>query len=55
MGYKPVNCVWEFTLACDLRCGHCGSEAPSLRERGWHSSRRGPCDGDVHFILERRG
>ncbi|MBI5529518.1 MAG: radical SAM protein [Deltaproteobacteria bacterium] len=29
--FKPVNCVWEFTLACDLRCGHCGSRAGTAR------------------------
>lgn len=25
--WRPRNCVWEITLACDLRCGHCGSRA----------------------------
>ena len=26
-GWKPRNCVWELTLACNLRCRHCGSSA----------------------------
>lgn len=25
--WKPRNCVWELTLACNLRCKHCGSRA----------------------------
>jgi radical SAM protein with 4Fe4S-binding SPASM domain len=25
--YLPRFCVWELTLACNLRCGHCGSSA----------------------------
>jgi len=24
---RPRYCVWELTLACNLRCGHCGSRA----------------------------
>lgn len=24
---RPRHCVWELTLACNLRCGHCGSRA----------------------------
>jgi MoaA/NifB/PqqE/SkfB family radical SAM enzyme len=24
---KPSYCVWELTLACNQRCGHCGSKA----------------------------
>jgi radical SAM protein with 4Fe4S-binding SPASM domain len=27
LGYYPRFCVWELTLACDLRCQHCGSFA----------------------------
>lgn len=27
LGYYPRFCVWELTLACDLRCQHCGSIA----------------------------
>ncbi|MBU1244599.1 radical SAM protein [Myxococcota bacterium] len=30
--YKPRMCVWELTLACNLRCGHCGSRAGVARE-----------------------
>jgi radical SAM protein with 4Fe4S-binding SPASM domain len=26
-GCRPVNVVWELTLACDLKCSHCGSRA----------------------------
>jgi radical SAM protein with 4Fe4S-binding SPASM domain len=25
--HRPVHVVWEITLACNLRCGHCGSRA----------------------------
>jgi MoaA/NifB/PqqE/SkfB family radical SAM enzyme len=31
--YRPFNCVWELTLACNLRCAHCGSRAGRPRER----------------------
>lgn len=27
----PVHCVWEITLACDLKCRHCGSRAGKRR------------------------
>jgi radical SAM protein with 4Fe4S-binding SPASM domain len=30
-GWRPKNCVWELTLACNLRCGHCGSRAGHAR------------------------
>ena len=30
--YIPFSCVWEFTLACNLRCIHCGSTAGKRRE-----------------------
>ena len=26
MEYIPVNSVWEITMACNMRCGHCGSQ-----------------------------
>jgi radical SAM protein with 4Fe4S-binding SPASM domain len=29
--YRPVHVVWEITLACDLKCGHCGSRAGAKR------------------------
>lgn len=28
---KPVVVVWELTLACNLKCGHCGSRAGKKR------------------------
>lgn len=28
---RPVYCVWEITLACDLACRHCGSRAGKAR------------------------
>ncbi|MCC7543051.1 MAG: radical SAM protein [Deltaproteobacteria bacterium] len=31
--WRPRNCVWELTLACNLRCVHCGSRAGLARER----------------------
>lgn len=33
LGYFPRFCVWELTLACDLRCRHCGSFAGKPRDR----------------------
>ena len=27
----PKYCVWELTLACNLRCGHCGTKAGTKR------------------------
>lgn len=32
LGTSPRYCVWELTLACDLRCLHCGSYAGARRE-----------------------
>ena len=29
---RPILCVWELTLACDLGCKHCGSRAGKARE-----------------------
>src|SRR5919112_3718891 len=29
--YPPVHVVWELTLACDLKCQHCGSRAGRRR------------------------
>ena len=29
--YIPVHVVWEITLACDLKCLHCGSRAGHRR------------------------
>ena len=31
--WKPRNCVWELTLACNLKCGHCGSRAGKRRSK----------------------
>ena len=28
---KPVHVVWEIALACNLKCGHCGSRAGTKR------------------------
>ncbi len=28
---RPIYCVWEVTLACDLACRHCGSRAGRAR------------------------
>jgi radical SAM protein with 4Fe4S-binding SPASM domain len=33
VGFHPRACVWELTLACNLRCKHCGSFAGNRRER----------------------
>jgi len=30
---RPVHAVWEITLACDLKCGHCGSRAGKARAK----------------------
>jgi radical SAM protein with 4Fe4S-binding SPASM domain len=30
---RPVHAVWEITLACDLKCGHCGSRAGKPRTK----------------------
>lgn len=30
---RPIYCVWELTLACDLGCRHCGSRAGRKRPR----------------------
>ncbi len=29
---RPIYCVWEVTLRCDLSCRHCGSRAGRARE-----------------------
>jgi len=29
--FVPVHAVWELTLACDLKCQHCGSRAGKRR------------------------
>jgi radical SAM protein with 4Fe4S-binding SPASM domain len=29
--HRPVHAVWEITLACDLKCEHCGSRAGKAR------------------------
>jgi MoaA/NifB/PqqE/SkfB family radical SAM enzyme len=31
--WKPRNAVWELTLACNLRCRHCGSRAGQARNK----------------------
>jgi radical SAM protein with 4Fe4S-binding SPASM domain len=32
IGYWPCFCVWELTLACNLKCLHCGSYAGARRQ-----------------------
>ena len=32
VGFFPHTCVWELTLACNLRCKHCGSSAGRRRD-----------------------
>lgn len=32
-GWKPRQCVWELTLACDQQCAYCGSRAGKARSR----------------------
>jgi len=29
----PLKCSWELTLACNMRCQHCGSSAGSMRPK----------------------
>src|SRR2546421_10403449 len=29
--HRPVHVVWELTLACNLKCVHCGSRAGTRR------------------------
>jgi radical SAM protein with 4Fe4S-binding SPASM domain len=31
LGFRPYGCVWELTLACNMRCKHCGSIAGEAR------------------------
>ena len=31
VGFFPRIAVWELTLACNMRCGHCGSRAGRAR------------------------
>lgn len=33
LGFYPRFCVWELTLACNLKCRHCGSFAGARRDR----------------------
>lgn len=49
---KPVNCVWELTLACDLRCGHCGSGAGEVRP---HELTTDECLGVVDSLARLGG
>ena len=32
IGYRPLFCVWELTLICNLKCLHCGSYAGARRD-----------------------
>ena len=31
-GFRPVSCVWELTLRCNMSCLHCGSRAGQARQ-----------------------
>lgn len=31
MKYQPITCVWEVTMGCNMRCGHCGSSCAEPR------------------------
>ena len=37
----PVHVVWEITLACNLKCGHCGSRAGKRRANIGHETQQG--------------
>ncbi len=32
MNNQPLCCIWEITMACNLRCGHCGSSCADALE-----------------------
>ncbi len=32
MNNQPICCIWEITMACNLRCGHCGSSCADALE-----------------------
>lgn len=32
MKYQPITCVWEVTMGCNMRCGHCGSSCAGALE-----------------------
>ena len=38
-GWKPRSVVWELTLACNLRCGHCGSRAGRALENEMNTTK----------------
>ncbi len=47
--YRPHYCVWELTLACNLRCGHCGSRAGLRRDNELGT---GECVDLVHQLAD---
>lgn len=47
--WRPRNCVWELTLACNLRCLHCGSRAGHVRPRELSTAE---CLDIVHQLAE---
>jgi len=47
--YRPHYCVWELTLACNLRCGHCGSRAGRRRDNELGTSE---CVDLVHQLAD---
>lgn len=45
MKYQPITCVWEVTMGCNMRCGHCGSScAESLPDELTTSEALNLCD-----------
>ncbi len=45
MKYQPITCVWEVTMGCNMRCGHCGSScAESLPDELTTEDALGLCD-----------
>lgn len=47
--YRPHYCVWELTLACNLRCAHCGSRAGRRRDNELGT---GECVDLVHQLAD---
>ena len=42
---KPVTCVWEVTMGCNMRCGHCGSScAEPLKDELTSEEALGLCE-----------
>ena len=49
--HVPVHVVWEITLACNLKCGHCGSRAGKRHLlQGKSAKRRRSLRGGGHLV-----